>query len=374
MSALPPTFTIDLKCLKLVSIASILFLSLADTANCQVRIFGTLDAGVERIGGADHNGNTWRLSSGSGRTSRIVFEGLEMLSPELSAKFFLDIGFWADSGANYPTGPGVTGIFGRRSIIAIQDKNLGSITLGREYTPQFWLSLKTDIAGNAYYGNATTRFRLLNARASNAIEYTSPNIKGFTATALASMGGSPSTGGDESKQAPFSEGRQRAISLDYNHDNLYVAIAYGTVDLKPDALALRTKQASEMSFGLKYKMDGVSINFGYHHGKPVQAKTDIEVFLLGVMKRLTPQSQVGVQVSQSSQLMVNSPKASEMVISAHYNYDLSARTMLYLNLAQQNNNAYSQQALIASIGPNVISPKYKGAKMHVMLLGMSHNF
>jgi predicted porin len=374
MPALPHKFTIALKHLRLASSAFILFLSLSDTANSQVRIFGTLDAGVERISGADHIGNSWRLSSGSGRTSRIVFEGLETLSPELSAKFFLDIGFWADSGANYPTGPGVTGIFGRRSIVAIQGKNWGGITLGREYTPQFWLSLKTDIAGNAYYGNATNRFHLLNARASNAIEYTSPNIKGFTATALVSIGESPSNGGDESKQAPFSEGRQRAISFDYNHDKLYVAIAYGTVNLKPDALALRTQQASEMSFGMKYKMDEASINFGYHHAKPVIAKTDIKVSLLGVMKRLTPQSQVGVQVSHSSQLMVNSPKAIEMVISAHYHYDLSARTMLYLNLAQQNNNAYSQQPLIASIGPNVISPKYKGAKMHVMLLGMSHNF
>jgi predicted porin len=343
-------------------------------AQSQVKIFGTIDAGIEYINTGDpHESRSLRASSGSGRTSRLVFEGNEEISKDLSAGFFLDIGFWGDTGKNYPTGAGSNGIFGRRSVLGLSHKQLGGITMGREYTPQFWVGLKSDIAGLAYYGNAVTRSKVT-PRASNAIEYTSPTMHGITMLGLWSAGETAINNTGESSTSPFNEGRQQAISIEYNNEVLFLAYAYGTTAIKENAIANTTSIAKEHIAGFKYRWKNFTFNGSWTYLNPQNLYNDRKAVILGVVQRLTNVTQIGMQWSRSRRQAEKGAEPTENTLSLHGSYDLSNRTMLYINLANQINNSTSSQSLSASIGPNMIVPTTNGTTIKVLLVGVSHNF
>jgi predicted porin len=347
----------------------------AALAQSPVRVFGTIDASVERVATGDPGAaGTLRVSSGSGRTSRLVFEGNEDLGAGAYAKFFIDIGFWADSGANYPTGPGATGLFGRRSVLGFGARDWGGVTIGREYTPQFWVQLKGDIAANAYYGSLPNRSRHNSVRASNAIEYTSPSLAGVTLVALWSAGAVAANGGAEASAAPFDEGRQKGASIEYADERLFVAAAYGTTASKDGAAATFSVGASDATLVIKYRFDGVTLNASCSRVDPPGANNVIGAVIVGAMRRVTAVSQLGLQLSYSRQDAPIGRAPAEKTMSLHASYDLSKRTMLYANYARQANNSSSNQPLIASIGPNTIVPKTKGTTLSAFQLGMSHNF
>ncbi|MES2128305.1 MAG: porin [Pseudomonadota bacterium] len=345
------------------------------SAAAQLRISGTVDGGVEYVStGAPGQAGSVRVSSGSARPSRIVVEGTEAIGAQLSARFYLDAGFWSDIGSIYPTGPGSTGIFGRRSVVGLDSRRWGSLMLGREYTPQFWVGLKADVAGNAYYGNTVNRSHANSVRASNAVEYTSPSLGGWTVVALWSAGAVAGNNGNEAASAPLDEGRQRAASLDYQDERWLLAGAYGTTMVRDPFDATRTVATSDATVAAKYRAEGWTFNASWGHVRPVTIEQDYTVWMAGVLRPLSLRDQLGLQVSHSRQRHPGAADSTELVASMHLTRNLAPRTQIYANYARQRNSANSAAPMIAGIGPNQIVPPVAGTTLQVLLLGMSHHF
>lgn len=153
--------------------------ALAGTASAQssVTVYGVVDAGiVAEKGGA--GGSVTKLTSGVASGSRIGFKGSEDLGGGLSALFLLENGFAVDNGA---LGQGGL-LFGRQAFAGLGG-GFGTVTFGRQYTPQYLtLALAdpfvTGMAGDA--ANIMPNTGNASSRMDNAIKYASATTTATT--------------------------------------------------------------------------------------------------------------------------------------------------------------------------------------------------
>lgn len=184
-------------------------------AQSNVTIYGLMDAGlVHESGGAA--GSSTKLSSGVGTASRLGFKGKEDLGGGVAAVFTLESGILIDTGAQDAAGKA----FNRQAFVGLESKTLGSITVGRQYTPTYnALGQVGDPFGSGYSGSAKNLFPVAgrNLRADNSILYTSPNWNGFNANVLYSLG---EVSGNSKAQ------RQINLSLNYTGGPLNARLTY----------------------------------------------------------------------------------------------------------------------------------------------------
>ncbi|XDF34082.1 porin [Paracidovorax avenae] len=110
-------------------------------AQSSVTLSGRVDMGVVSINNGD--GRVTRVDSGTYTASRLGIGGTEDLGDGLSAGFYLEDRFAAD------TGTPLSGarFFNAGSQVFLSDARLGTLTLGRQYTPLFWGFLLADDTG-----------------------------------------------------------------------------------------------------------------------------------------------------------------------------------------------------------------------------------
>jgi predicted porin len=190
----------------------------AASAQSSVTIYGVVDAGLvaERGGAA---GSVTKLTSGVASGSRLGFKGTEDLGGGLAASFVLENGFQVDTGAQ-----GQGALFGRQAFVGLGGSSFGTVTLGRQYTPQY-LTLAfadpfvTGLAGDAANimpntGNAASRM-------DNTIKYASPNLSGFTgelAYGFGEVGGETRAGRQIGASVGYAGG-PFAVRLGYHNRN-----------------------------------------------------------------------------------------------------------------------------------------------------------
>src|SRR5689334_20048317 len=113
-------------------LAAVVLTSMSAGALAQnnVQIYGLLDAAiVHESGGA--KGSATKLESGVSNGSRIGFRGNEDLGDGLSALFVLEAGILIDTGASDQNGL----LFGRQAYAGVRKKDVGTLAVGRQYTP-----------------------------------------------------------------------------------------------------------------------------------------------------------------------------------------------------------------------------------------------
>lgn len=156
-------------------------------AQTALRIYGLVDTGIvlERGGAA---GNVSKLASGISLGSRIGFTGTEDLGGGLGALFTIESGFNADDGT---LGQGGL-LFGRQAFVGLKG-GFGTLTFGRQYTPQYLTLGAVDPFGTGYSGTAANLMLLTGTggRMNNAVKYVSPAFGGFTAEAAYGFGEIP---------------------------------------------------------------------------------------------------------------------------------------------------------------------------------------
>lgn len=198
-----------------IHIALLAAASPAALAQSSVTIYGLVDAGIEaERGGAA--GNVVKVSSGIGSASRLGYRAVEDLGGGVSALFVLESGLLVDTGASDVAGQA----FNRQAFLGVKSRELGSITLGRQYTLTYnALGQVGDPFGAGLSGSAKNLFPVAGAslRANNSIIYTSPTKNGFTAEALYAVG---EVAGNSSA------GRQFNLGLNYSKGPLNARLAY----------------------------------------------------------------------------------------------------------------------------------------------------
>lgn len=204
-----------MKTFRLIPAAILLTFANGALAQSNITLYGLTDAGLVRESGGAAGSST-RLSSGVGTASRLGFKGKEDLGGGLSAVFVLESGILIDTGAQDAAGKA----FNRQAFVGLASRDLGSITLGRQYTPTYnALGQVGDPFGSGYSGSAKNLFPVAggNLRADNAVLYTSPVKYGFNADILYSLG---------EVQGNSKAGRQINLSINYAGGPLQARLTY----------------------------------------------------------------------------------------------------------------------------------------------------
>ena len=251
----------------LIALAAVAAVSAA-SAQSTVTLYGVVDMAVASL--KDTNGlgqaavDTQKVGINQGilSRSRIGFKGTEDLGGGLKANFVMEYGTSPDESASIGANRlGTVGVSG----------NFGAVTLGRQYTPYHVVQGAVDLYGNlndapGYVVNAHNR-----ARASNAVQYASPSISGFSGIVQVGAGGV--AGGTESAVTGgnAADGKNYGLAAIYAAGPLLAGFAYDSVTNPAAAVAGYapiTGGANLVAFGgagsaeVKVWAAGASYDFG----------------------------------------------------------------------------------------------------------------
>jgi predicted porin len=143
---------------------------LADGTN--VTLYGVVDMGYSWRGD-NYNGNIGSrhsLDSGEFSGPRIGFKGEERLSAGLKALFTIETGIALDTGVNNQGGLA----WGRQTFVGLEQAGLGTLTLGRQYTPVRNLYVVADPFVMGTVGRVDNTFRHVQGRADNTVVINTP--------------------------------------------------------------------------------------------------------------------------------------------------------------------------------------------------------
>lgn len=309
-------------------------------AQSNVTIYGLMDAAlVGESGGVA--GHLTKITSGAGLASRIGFKGVENLGDNMSAFFTLETGTRIDTGEL----DAANTIFNRQAFVGLKT-NAGSIALGRQYTPyHLTLAGVADPFGTGYAGTSKNLFpdAGTNARTSNTVTYTSPNISGVDVVLAYSMG----------EQSTFSAGRQYGGSIGYTGGPLNVRLAYNAKNTDvagtPSAVAVNHDLGRNTLLAANYDFKVVKLYLGYEVDKGFNSHqlfnpnayavkatptTDSNVYLLGLS------APIGNDTLMASVQRLNDKTKFNQDATAWgigYLYSLSKRTGLYAAYGHVNN-------------------------------------
>lgn len=222
------------------TLAGLLLVAFAASAQAQsgVTIYGLADMGMVRESGGKA-GSVTKVSSGIGATSRLGFRGTEDLGSGLAAIYVLEAGVKMDTGEIDTAGT----IFNRQSYVGLKSKEMGTLTLGRQYTPMYnALSQVADPFGAGYAGSAKNLMPSAGAetRTSNTVLYATPIYSGFGAEVAYSLG----------EQAGSTKaGRQVGGVLLYSNGPLNARLAYNNRNNDTAAIAVPATAAVDRSSG-----------------------------------------------------------------------------------------------------------------------------
>jgi predicted porin len=321
----------------------------AASAQSSVTIYGLVDMSLAKTNntgagfavnpGAPAN-NAYTLQQSS--TSRLGFRGTEDMGGGLSAQFQIEHRFNPDTGAVNSA----TSFWNGRSFVQLTQAGVGSVYLGRDYNPAFWVQLKSDPFGNdgvgqagvtaTYAGffppdspvNGATVLTSVSARTSNTIGFKSASFGGLTAQAAVSL--------SEATQ----QGRHIGFNVEYAAGPLYLGGAYETVsDGTADGSRL-------MNFAVHYNLGFVKPMFYYAKSKHgARGNFSSDMWMLSATAPLAGGTLKAQYYSVDFDRRIVGDRTK---LGLGYNYPLSKRTNLYadMGLARQkggakNNNAYA---------------------------------
>lgn len=311
-------------------------------AQASVVIYGVVDAAAEyqkaSAGSSGPAKSSKNLVSGTYSASRLGFRGSDDLGGGLKAFFQLEHGFDTDIGA--VTGPA---FWGRKSVVGLSG-SWGEISLGRDYTPGFWVQFYTDVNTFAMYGNSGTMsgFALTGMlRASNGIYYASPEINGFRGRLIYTFG-------DESATAPTDAGRVIGLSGEYRSPTLSAGIFHQ--ERKTVFPVNSTSSEANVYQGITglYNFGAWAVSGGFARFDPAGPSTAtsgvFKSFWVGAIYRFGL-SDVRINVGHMTTDLAAPTKGKATLIGVNYSYYLSKRTNLYAGAGRVSNNVSAQFGL-----------------------------
>lgn len=248
---------------KMVLIAGILG-GIAGIAQAQtnVIIYGIVDLGLNFTNNAGGS-RAYQMESGYPSGSRIGVKGREDLGGGLSAVFQLENGFNADTG-----GLGQGGrLFGRQAFVGLSSKQLGTLTMGRQYDSV--VDFLGPLTANGNWGgylfshpfdndNTDNSFRI-----NNAVKYTSADYNGFSFGGLVGLG---ETAGAQRTNLTYSLGARYvngpwALAAAYMSNKLPGSTSIGSIATN-DANFIASQQRTAGA-GINYTMGNATYGFVY---------------------------------------------------------------------------------------------------------------
>lgn len=321
----------------------------AGTASAQssVTIYGLLDMSVAKSNndgkgvpyapnaGAPGN-DAWTVQQSAG--SRLGFRGNEDIGGGLSAQFQIEHRFNPDTSSL----TNANAFWQGRSYVQITSAAVGSLYMGRDYTPAFWPAVKSDpfgwdgvgqIGANAWAGYLTPDSQGNGVRRSNTVGIRSANFGGVTIQAATGLSEGPVLG------------RNMGFNVEYAGGPIYVGVAW---ESNKDG---GNNKQGVINGAVHYDLGVVKL-MGYY----VQSKTGTDGTVKGNMYSLGARAPIGAGVLKAMYFKNNPDKSTTPLQNSKfgigYDYFLSKRTNVYADFGRgtgtassgtklQTNNAYA---------------------------------
>ncbi|MCD6026226.1 MAG: porin [Solimicrobium sp.] len=308
----------------------------AASAQSSVTVYGTLDAGIAYNKGSNLAGKTLSLESGQQSYSRIGFKGKEDLGNGLTALFVLEQGVQINTGiSGYQTlGSGIStvtdddrslgndGIFSSQAYVGLSSKNVGTVSIGRQFSPLYESYLAIDPFMNGFAANMNNFFGAGQGhspfqRMSNAVIYKtadSANLYGFKGSLAYGFGG---------QAGSLSKDRQVGISLGYANGPLTVSYAFHRARL--DSLTDTSDTFDTHFIGATFDLGMAKIHGAFDQNKIGQlGKT--QDYMVGVTLPLGANS-LFADYTHKKYKKDSDANANQFAVG--YTHSLSKRTNLY---------------------------------------------
>ena len=290
----------------------------ASAAQAQsIEMYGIVDMGfVKESGGA--SGSFTKLTSGAQSGTRLGFKGTEDLGGGMKALFVLETGIAADKGGfNQSNG------FARQSFVGLQS-DMGTVTMGRQYTPYFLTMLVGDPFAAGMAGAAQNMLMPgANIRMNDTVKYTSPVFAGFSGEAAYGFG----------EQADTTvRSRQVAGYLNYSGAPVNIRLGY-----------LNKNNATTPDDTTNWIL---AANWDVKVAKLFAAMTDNDDAAAGTTPRKSKDYLIGAQVPFNKHTFIasyiykdgdNGTTGNANQLALGYTYTMSKRTNLYAAWGRINN-------------------------------------
>lgn len=396
---------------KLIALASLAAAG-SVCAQSSVTVFGIADVSFTRVESDLVTGSVSRnaLVSGSNRTSRIGFRGIEDLGGGLKAGFWLEAGVALDSGtsastaiytnnqaagttASTPVGGNGSGLtFNRRATVSLLG-NFGEVRFGRDdllglktqesfdpFTANGVGGIRQIVYGNARVGGATASIASQGpiVRASNLVEYFSPSdLGGFSGAIAYGFGENANNAVNTSGVAPApvltanakKNGEIVTYRLAYTSEQFDIRLGGTRYSFTTPNGA--SGDFNEITLGGSYDFQVVKLALAFHSNKVdnFEAKTD-SVILSGTAP-LGNGLLRAVYVQANQKGFAGNPSGNDgNQFSVGYIYNLSKRTNVYATYALADNKNNSTRFLTGG----GIAVTRLGGKATGYELGVSHAF
>jgi predicted porin len=288
------------------------------SAQSSVTMYGILDQGVIKSNGgtATNTGSTgtskaWQV--GQAAISRLGFRGREDLGGGLSAQFNLETRFAPDTGMARNASIYWVG----NSYVQLNHKDYGSVWLGRNYTPAFYVAVRVDPFGWDGVGQlGGSQFVLYKSKdgvqAPNIVGYKSPvMLSGLTVDATVSMG--EGTGA-----------REAGFNAQYSAGPLYVGFSHTRLSGGPVA----ADGDSLTTFGASYNFGVVQPRLYLAQSKTGGGKLSSDMVAVGVT---APIGTTGRLKAAFSTIDPHGNNNTQKKFSVGYDYLFSKQTNAYFD-------------------------------------------
>ena len=365
---------------------AVTLLAAAAAASAQnVTLAGRLDGGLEYV----DNGTTKakRVASGTYTASRLVLRGTEDLGGGLGALFYLEHRFNLDTGAPQSA----VKFWNAGSYVGLSSKDLGTVTLGRQYVPIFWSFLFADDTGplrlhnySALQSIQRSSFARVSAAASpikaagsldsiaggiyslsitsafedNLVVYKSPAFSGATVMLAA--------GAPEGYTA--GNGKVFGGNVEYRNGGFYGSVAFNSKRGTVPAGGGASQKAREAVVSGMYAVNSEFKVWGNLHPwnfDSVGTELKGRDWMLGVSYWM-PTGELWL--NYASKKIDNCASCDSKGFGVGYHYLLSKRTELYTSYANVSNQANSGNTLNGS------APGAPGQSVRGLAAGIAHQF
>ena len=335
--------------------------ALPAAAQSNVTFYGAVDAFVGYAKG--DRAHDWVVDSGGLEPSRFGFHGTEDLGNGLKAVFRLEQGFAVDTGTVVPPN-GTTGLaFSRQALVGLQGA-MGTLTLGRQHTPGYWMSL---LRYDAMMGGPFSPVTALAAqggmsivstgpgRANNSVNYNLPKFGGFTASVMYGFG----------LESVVNEnaGHFAGLSLNYANGPLSVGYVFHRLDTSTAAAPIVDRAQREHMVGASYDFGAAKVIASY---QTLDGDVAAEGRLWSLGARIPVGTAGNIQVAYAKYRSDASDSDSRSY-AVGYSHDLSKRTALYARVARADNDDAVARNVVTALA-------VAGGSTTLVGVGMRHSF
>lgn len=350
-----------------------------------VSFYGLLDAAVQATdSGGTAGSTTGGVASGNSRGSRLGVRGHCILQPGIIGIFDLEAGINLNNGTfkNYfgdptsvkPTllnGSTTTG-FNRRSFVGLETP-MGTLSVGRDYSPVFYAAYGSDALALDYFGNFQEVVPIVGgtdqwARFSNAVFYKSPSVHGFTGRIAYSFG-SESTGAIGT--APSRANSAIGLGGSFHNGKLLLNASWQQTKIPSVAQGAFTgnlNSRTDWLIGGTYKIGVAEIGLGHWN---VDFPTTSTANWIGISYAMLGGKAMAETISLKTDVNGGANKSGTSLALA-YEHPLGNGAAWYISYGQVSNDANSAYPLVS--GDYAVVPGALGAKVRGFAVGYRMSF